>query len=88
MAKMHAPSKVRVGPQGRVVIPASLRKALGIRPGQMLVARAEEGRVVLEQPDAIIARLKNRLRAVPSDVSLVDELISERRKESYRERRR
>ncbi len=88
MAKMQAPSKVRVGPQGRVVIPASLRKALGIRPGQMLVARAEEGRVVLEQPDAIIARLKNRLWAVPSDVSLVDELISERRKESYRERRR
>lgn len=88
MAKILRQAKVRVGPQGRIVIPASLRKTLGIRPGQMLMARAEEGRVVLEQPDAIIARLKNRLRAVPSDVSLVDELISERRKESHRERPR
>lgn len=78
-------AEIRVGPQGRVVIPAPLRRSMGIAQGETLVARIEEGRIILERPDQILSRLQARFSAVPSDVSLADELIGERREEARRE---
>ena len=77
--------EVNVGPQGRVVIPAPLRQALEIHPGETLFARIEDGRLVLEKPDQVLARLRERFSQVPVEVSLADELISERRDESRKE---
>lgn len=77
--------EVTVGPQGRLVVPAPLRRRLGIEPGDVLVARAHEDSLVLERRDAILARIRRRLAVVPADVSMVDELIAERRKEAERE---
>lgn len=86
MARTGAAVRVTVGPQGRIVIPAELRKVLDIHPGEQLVARAEEGRLVLQRRDAVIAELQQLFRdAVPRGVSLVDELIAERRDEARRE---
>lgn len=79
--------EVTVGPQGRLVVPAPLRRHLGIEPGDVLVARAEEDRLVLERRGAILARVRTRYAAIPEDVSLVDELIAQRREEARRERR-
>jgi AbrB family looped-hinge helix DNA binding protein len=79
--------EVTVGPQGRLVVPAPLRRQLGIEPGDVLVARAEQDRLVLERREAVLARLRRRLAAVPADVSMVDELIAERREETEREQR-
>ena len=72
-------------PQGRLVVPAHLRRQLGISPGDVLVARAEDGRLVLEPREAIIGRLRARFAALPAGVSLADELIAERREESRAE---
>jgi hypothetical protein len=53
---------------------------LGLETGQVLVGRVEDGRLVLEPRDHILARLQARFReAIPDDVSLVDELLTERR---------
>jgi AbrB family looped-hinge helix DNA binding protein len=79
--------EVIVGPQGRLVVPAPLRRTLGIEPGDVLVARAQEDRLVLERREVILARVRRRLAVVPDDVSMVDELIAERRKEAERESR-
>jgi AbrB family looped-hinge helix DNA binding protein len=79
-------AEVRMGPQGRVVIPAALRRKLGLDPGVVLVARAEEDRLVLERREAVLARLRARFAVVPPHVDLADELISERREEARRER--
>ena len=76
---------VRVGLQGRIVIPAHIRDALDIHPGQTLIARVEDGRLVLESRDQIIARLKSTFAQVPREISLVDELIAERREEARKE---
>ena len=57
--------EVRVGPQGRVVIPAPLRRSLGISQGEALVARIEEGRIILERPSQILGRLQARIFTVP-----------------------
>jgi AbrB family looped-hinge helix DNA binding protein len=77
--------EVRVGPQGRIVIPASLRRQLGIQPNDRLIARIEDGRLVLETRDSIVRRLQARFSHIPPEVSLVDELIAERREEARRE---
>jgi AbrB family looped-hinge helix DNA binding protein len=79
--------KVVVGPKGRVVVPSSLRRRLGIEPGEVLLARAEGDRLVLERRGAVLARLRSRYAVVPGDVSFVDDLLAERRKEAQRERR-
>ena len=76
---------VNVGPQGRIVIPAHIRRALDIRPGQILIARTQDGRLVLETREQVLSRLQDTFSQVPDDVSLVDELIAERREEARRE---
>ncbi|PKB72653.1 MAG: hypothetical protein BZY75_05760 [SAR202 cluster bacterium Io17-Chloro-G7] len=77
--------QVHVGPQGRMVIPAQFREALEICPGQTLIARIEDGRLVLETREHILARLQSWFADVSPEVSLVDELIAERREEARRE---
>lgn len=78
--------QVRLGPQGRVVIPAELRQQLGLKSGEPLVASVEDGRLVLEKPANVIRRLRRRFQTVPRGVSLADELILERRHEAELER--
>jgi AbrB family looped-hinge helix DNA binding protein len=75
--------RVRVGPQGRLVIPAALRRALGLHPGEDLVAWVEGDRLVLRPRRAVEAELWAMFPAgVPS---LAAELIVERRAEAARE---
>ena len=78
-------NEVQVGAQGRVVIPAALRKALKIKPGDRLVARKVGESLVLERRETVERRLRERFRHIPRDVSLADELIAERRAEAERE---
>jgi AbrB family looped-hinge helix DNA binding protein len=78
-------TKVLVGPQGRVVIPAEFRRILGLEPGATLIARIESGRLVLEKRENILARLKARFAKIPTEVSLAEELIAERQETARRE---
>ena len=71
---------IRVGPQGRLVIPASLRRRMGIEPGDELVALAEEGRLILATRRALLAEIQAEFAAkVPAQVDLAAELLTERR---------
>lgn len=70
-------TEVNIGRQGRLVIPVNLRRALGLVEGDRLIAREEEGRLILEKPEAIEQRLKAQFAHV--ERSLADELIAERR---------
>jgi len=80
---------VYVGAKGRVVLPASIRHALGLVEGTELLARVEEGAVVLEPRVAAIGRLQALVRAsVGQRASLADDLISERRAEARRQKKR
>ena len=78
-------AQVNVGPQGRVVIPARLRRVLAIDQGDTLVARVEDGCLILEKREQVLARVQRRFKKVPGEVSLANELISERREEARRE---
>ncbi|MCV0402657.1 MAG: AbrB/MazE/SpoVT family DNA-binding domain-containing protein [Chloroflexi bacterium] len=71
---------VAVGPKGRVVIPAGIRRELGIEEGSELVALVEGEAVVLVPRSAIRTRLRSMFAETTS--SMRDELIAERRAEA------
>ncbi len=74
---------VEVGPKGRVVIPAQVRRRLGIEQGTRLVVLVDDDAVVLVPRAAIERRLHAIFKGVP--VSMADELIEERRAEAAAE---
>ncbi len=76
------PQEIQLSPQGRVVIPAELRRQLDLQPGEVLITRVEEGRLVLEKRDNVLRRLRRRFAKVDRGVSLAEELIAERRREA------
>lgn len=80
-------TRVRLGPQGRIVIPMALRESLGFSPGDELVAWVEDGQLVIEKPEHILERLQSWFSSIPKEISLTDELIAERRAEAEKENR-
>jgi AbrB family looped-hinge helix DNA binding protein len=83
---MDTKSFARVNQNGRVVIPASYRKALGIKPGDEVILRMEDGELRITTMKRRLERAQRRIRQyVKPGVSLVDELIAERREAAKRE---
>ena len=78
---------VRVGPKGRIVVPAPIRREVGLEEGAEVVVRADHGRIVVESRADALERLRAVVReAVPPSLSLVDELLAARRVDAERER--
>ena len=68
-----------------MLIPVDVRRAAGLKSGEILVARADGDLVVLEPRAAVVRRLRSRFAAVADDISLVDDLIADRRREAERD---
>ena len=68
-----------LGQQGRLVIPAEMRTALGLAPGDRLHLRVAGKRLVLERQQDAASELRGLAADVPRTRSLVEELIAERR---------
>ena len=78
--------RTRMTEGGRIVIPAPYRKALDIKPGDELIVRLDEGELRVYSSAEALKRLQDQVTsAVPEGVSLVEELLRERRKEAARE---
>lgn len=76
---MDTETRLRVNENGRVVIPASFRKALGINAGDEVVLRIEDDELRITTLQRRLARAQRRIRRyVKPGRSLVDELIAER----------
>jgi AbrB family looped-hinge helix DNA binding protein len=77
---------VTLGERGRVVLPAPLRRELGVQAGDRLILRVlEDGTVQLVSARQLAAELKGIFKDVAPDRSWADELIAERRAEQARE---
>lgn len=77
---MKAKTRMRVNENGRVVIPASFRKALGIKAGDEVVLRIEDNELRIITLKRHLERAQRLVRKhVKEGRSLVDELIAERR---------
>lgn len=76
----------RVDRNGRVLVPAAIRRELGLREGsELLIELDAERRVVMVTPEDAWATVQALFDAVPRGSSVVDELIAERRAEARRE---
>ena len=73
---------VKVGPAGRLVIPAKFRKALGIEEDMEVLVELTRNQLHILTWKENLRRIQEELnRNVPEGVSIVDELIAERRQE-------
>lgn len=74
--------RVKVGPGGRICIPVPFRNALGIDEGSVVFVRREGEELHLVSDAIELRRIRATLNQhVPDGVSLVDELLRERRRE-------
>jgi AbrB family looped-hinge helix DNA binding protein len=84
-------SVVRVSSKGQIVIPAALRRRLGLKTGQSLAVRAGKGRQIVFVPigdhaadaDEMLRRI--RAASAKSGRDLVEELHRRRRLERARD---
>ena len=83
---MEVETRTKVNENGRLVIPASFRKALGINVGDEVVVRMEDDELRIMTLKRRIERAQASVRTyVKPGRSLVDELIAERREAAKRE---
>ena len=79
-------ARLRVNENGRVVIPASFRKALGINAGDEVVLRLENDELRITTLKHRLERARRRIRQyIKPGRSLADELIAERREAAKHE---
>ena len=78
--------RLRVAEDGRIVIPAAMRSAMLVDDSGRLTARVVDGELRVLAPKAALFKLRRMAREnSPGGVSVVDELIAERRAEARRE---
>ena len=79
-------ARVHVGEKGRIVIPAAMREALGVKPGDTVEMRFEDYELKVSTRRAKIRRAQASVRGlVPPGTLVSEELIAERREEAKRE---
>ncbi len=83
MKEVH---RAKMNEEGRLLIPAELRKALGLRGGEELLIRRTENGLEVTTYERAIQRFQDRVaQLVGPGVSLAEELIEERRAEAAKE---
>ena len=71
---------------GRVVIPARLRKAIGLRTGDAVIIRLTEDGLVITTPERAVRGAQALVKEyVPRHRLLGEELIAERRQQAEQE---
>lgn len=81
-------AKTKINANGRVVIPAAMRQALGLKSGDEVLLRVEDGEIRLYTYAHALESLQAAMRPyIEGKTGLVDEFIRERRAEARREQR-
>ena len=74
--------RVKLGEGGRLVIPAAMREALGIKPGDDIALECVDGELKVKSYMAVIRELQAEYsRIVPAGEGTVDEFLRDRREE-------
>ena len=83
---MEQETRLRVNENGRIVIPAAFRKALGIEIGDEVVLRLHNDELSITTQQRRIRQAQERARKyLKPGTSLVDELLAERREAARHE---
>lgn len=82
----HHVYHTKLDASGRIVIPVEVRQRRNIGQGQTLVVVEDEHGLHVKTIDEVVAEAQEYfLTLAPAEVSLVDELLAERRAEAARE---
>ncbi|HKD85109.1 MAG TPA: AbrB/MazE/SpoVT family DNA-binding domain-containing protein [Terriglobales bacterium] len=83
---MNSETRMRVNENGRIVIPAAFRKALGIEVGDEVVLRVQDNELRITTQQQRIQRAQERARKyLKPGTSLASELLAERREAAKNE---
>ena len=81
-----APRALRIADGGELVIPASLRRELGVEVGDTVTVEVADGELRVRSRTAAIANARRLIRQfVPEGTNLVDEMIADRRAEAIKD---
>lgn len=79
----------KINENGRIVIPAAIRRVMGLKAGDTVLMGVEEGVLRIESHRARIRRIQEEFRKhcpiKPGEMLMSDQLIAERREEARRE---
>ena len=81
-------TRLKIGEAGRIVIPAEMRAAMMVKPGDTVTAEVVEGEFRIVSPAVALKRFQAVGREWSKKnpgVDLVEELIADRREEARRE---
>jgi AbrB family looped-hinge helix DNA binding protein len=81
-------TRLKIGEAGRIVIPAEMRAAMMVKPGDTVTAEVTDGEFRIVSPGVALKRIQafaKEFKAKNPGVSVVDELIADRRAEARRE---
>ncbi|WP_020472300.1 AbrB/MazE/SpoVT family DNA-binding domain-containing protein [Zavarzinella formosa] len=77
---------VKLGEDGRIVIPATLRRELGLHSGETLVVECDGESLLVRRHETVLRETQDYFRQfVTPGASIVDELIADRRDEAARD---
>ena len=84
MTELTAKTKIAEG--GRIVIPAAMRKALGLKVGKSVTLTLNQNGLHVSTREAAVNRIDDLMKdKIRPERSVVDELIRERREEAANE---
>jgi len=77
--------RVKLGEGGRLVIPAAMREALGVKPGDEMALEVVDGELKVKSYMAVIRELQTEFsKLVPAGADVVEDFLRERREEQKR----
>lgn len=80
------PVRTRLNENGRLVIPAAIRKALDLLPGDEVVLAVEDDALRIVNPKRAVREAQDLIRRyIPEGEKLSEQLIAQRRVEADRE---
>ncbi len=83
-----AHTRLKVDSAGRIVIPAEMRSAMLVKPGDTVTGEVVDGVFRIVSPAVALQRVHSfaqKFKAENPGVSVVDELIADRREEARKE---
>jgi AbrB family looped-hinge helix DNA binding protein len=82
MAEMQLQARTRMSEKGRLVIPAAMRKALGMDDGSVLNLRVLDGELRISTIRSRVLRAQERARRYVKPGTLVSDELSAQRREA------
>ncbi len=78
--------RAKITSDGRIQLPAQLRRELGLNTGDTVNLEAQDGQIVMRRPSKTLERIRGRLAAyLQPDTDLVADLKAQRREDAARD---